>query len=310
MRNESTGAQLYAWVLAATLPAILCVAGKNGWITVLIFATVCAIVTFCALNYCKKIASKWLCIAELFWILIFLGSITKISATCWESVKTPMAVPIILLVLAALASQNGVHHNARAGATLVWITLPILGVVALAGTADINRDWIRVKPEVPDSLLISLLLLPCVAAFLPANKRPTRWIGVILCVASVAISILLDGTMGHDIATSAQNSFYELSKGIVLLGVAERFEGLVACALTAGWFGTFSLLLCAIYHLTEKIFNHAAKWSVWIGAAVATVLMCILPKAGYWLVIGTLIFWVFLPALTQVVGRAKNIEKK
>ena len=115
--------------------------------------------------------------------------------------------------------------------------------------------------------------------------------------------------MGSEVASGATSSFYEFSKGVNLFGVAERFEALVACALTAGWFALFTLILCAVYHLTEKIFFPASKWCVWIAAAASMGLMCILPKADSWMAIGALIFWGFLPVAAQGIGCAKNIEK-
>lgn len=311
LQNKIPGTQLNGWLLAAVIPAVFSIVGRNGWITVLLTAVVTGVLCFCVLTCKHEKLPKWLCILELGWLTVFLGGLSKISSACWMEANGFPAIPMILLALSALASRRGAMQTARTGATLMWLVLPVLGVVLLAGTADIEPKWIRFELEIPDGILISLLLFPCLGIYLPRESiKASRWTALAIGVVAAAASALMDASMGSAIASSAASSFYEFSKGVNLFGVAERFEALVACVLTAGWFALFTLVLCAVYHLTEKIYSPASKWSVWIAAAASAGFMCILPNADLWMAIGTLIFWGFLPVVAQGVGGEKNIEKK
>lgn len=311
MHNKIPDAQWGAWLLTATVGPLLSIVGQNGWLTVSVAAVVCAVLCFCVLSGKQVELPCWLCMLELGWLTVFLAGIARLSGACWDAADTFPVIPIVLLLLAALASQNGAAHAARSGATLVWVILPVLGVVALAGTADVDLSWVRRDMEVPDGMLISLLLIPCLGIFLPRDSsKRALWITPILGLIAVTGSVLMDATVGQEVAINTVNSFYEFSKGVSLFGVAERFEAVVACVLTAGWFSLCVLVLSAVYHLTEKIFRPGAKWSVWLIASVSAGLVCSLTNADRWMAIGTLIFWGFLPVAAQGLGVQKKIEKK
>ena len=310
MKSKIPGAQVNAWVLTAAIGPILSIIGRNGWMTVLIAAVAAGALSFCILS-CKQIRlPRWLCALELVWLAVFLGGIGKISSTCWTEDAFP-AIPFVLLLLGVFASSRGGIPAARVGATLLWLVVPILGVIGIAGTADVNTDWIRMELEVPDSMLVSLLLIPCLCAFLPQEStNAARWSAVILGAVSVIGAVLVDGIMGDSVAMQASNSFYELSKSINLFGIAERFEALIACVLTASWFALFALVLGAAYHLSEEWISSSGKYGVWAVAVASAALMCILPKRSEWMAIGSLIFWGFLPVATQGIVGAKNMLKK
>lgn len=310
MQNNIPAAQLRAWLVAAAVPAILSVIGRNGWFTVLLMTIGCGTLCFCVLTCRIEKFPKWLCILELAWLTVFLGGIAKISGSCWVEANAYPSIPIILLILAAYASRQGAHQSARTGATLQWLVIPVLGLVFLAGATDIHIKWIPRELELPDGALIALLLLPCIAVFLPKERKALRWTGLVLGTAAVVGSLLIYGTMGVVAAKAAPNSFYEFSKGVTLFGVAERFEALVACTLTGGLFALLALILSVVYHLSQKTFPAVAKWSVWLCATASAGIMCILPNSDYWMAIGGVIFWGFLPVTAQGIGGRKNIEKK
>lgn len=311
MCNKIPSAQLNAWLLVATVPAILSTAGRNGWFTVSLTAVVCIILSICILACNKKELPRWLCVLELLWLTVLLGGVAATSVTCWAGVDTPSWVPVILLAVAALAARNGGVRAGRTGAVLAWFVLPVLAVVFLAGTTDRNWAWVRREMEVPDGSIIIWLLLPCLSIFLPQEKSKKQYgLCIALGVVAIVASIIIDSVLGAEVARSAPNSFYEFSKGITLFGVAERFEALVASALTGGWFALFIIILSAAYHLTKQIFPSRAKWSVLLCAIIAAGLMCILPKTSNWMAVGCLIFWGFLPVAAQGIESRKNIEKK
>ena len=311
MHREIPGAQMNAWVLCAAIGPILSIVGRNGWMTVLISAVAAGALSFCVLS-CKQIRlPRWLCALELLWLTVFLGSIGKTAGSCWPTSDTIPVIPIVLLLVAACAACRGSVPAARTGATLVWLILPVLGIIAIAGVADVNPDWLPVEPEVPDGMLIGLFLIPCLCTFVPRESTTAvRWSAVILGVVAVAGAVLVDGLLGATGAVQAENSFYEFSKSINLFGIAERFEALVACVLTGGWFALLVLTLSAAYHLTEEIFAPAGKYGVWAVTVLSGVLMCILPSSSDWMVLGNLIFWGFIPVTAQGIVGAKNMEKK
>lgn len=310
LENNIPAAQLRAWVLTAIIPAILSVIGRNTWATVLLMTLGCGALCFCVLTCRIEKLPKWLCILEIAWMTVFLAGIAKISGSCWEKADAYPWIPIILLILAAFASCKGVTRSARTGATLLWLVIPVLGIVFLTGTTDIHANWVPTDLELPDGTLTALLLSPCAAVFLPKERKVLRWTGFLLGAIALAGSILIYGTLGAQVSQTTPNSFYEFSKGVTLFGIAERFEPLVACTLTGGFIALLTLLLSAIYHLTEKIFPIAAKWIVWLCAIVSAGVMCILPNSNAWMTIGGVIFWGFLPVAAQGVGGRKNIEKK
>lgn len=311
LQNKIPATQLNAWLFVALIPAVFSIAGRNGWVTVLLTAIIAGVLCFCVLTCKHEKLPKWLCALELGWLIVFLGGLAKISSACWMEVDAFPAIPVILLIIAAFAAHRGAIQAARTGATLMWLVLPVLSVVLLAGTADINLEWIRNELEIPDGMLVSLLLFPCLGIFLPReSQKASRWMAFSIGITAVAASALMDASMGAVVASTAASSFYEFGKGVNLFGVAERFEALVACALTAGWFALFALILCVVYHLAEKNFSPISKWSVWIAAAVSAGLMCILPNTDSWMAVGALIFWGFLPVAAQGIEGVKNIEKK
>lgn len=270
----------------------------------------CSVLCFCVLSCRIEKFPKWLCVLELAWLTVLLAGIAKISGSCWEKANAYPWIPMILLLMAACASRNGVFRSARTGATLLWLVIPVLGIAFLSGTTDICTEWIPTDLELPDDTLLLLLLTPCATTFLPKERKALRWTGFLLGVIALVTSILIYGTLGAQVAPNTPNSFYEFSKGITLFGVAERFEALVACALTGGLFALKILILSSVHYLTEKIFAAAAKWTIWLSAIVSAGIMCILPNNNHWMAIGGVIFWGFLPVAAQgIVGR-KNIEKK
>ena len=311
MNHKIPGSQLNAWLLTATIGPILSVVGGVGWVTALLASIMCGALYFCMRPCSLSRLPRWLCILELVWLAVFLGAVAKNSATCWAEANAFPAIPIILLLLAAYASKQGSISSARTGATLLWLVIPILGIVFIAGTADMNLNWIRNEIQVPDGTLVGVLLIPFLHLFLTGDVyKKMRWPVLAIGAVTVAGSVLLGTVIGAANAAEAQNGFYELSKSVNLFGVAERFEALIACVLTVSWFTLFTMILSAAFRLSERIIPFAAKWSVWIVAAWSAVIMCILPSQNGWVAIGALIFWVFLPALTQVLGDEKNIEKK
>lgn len=310
MQDRISTPQWTAWLLAAAVGPILSMAGRGGWISIAIFSVLCIVVSLCVMKYGTGEIPKWLAGLECLWLILVIGSIAKQSGTCWEDAKMEWLIPGLLLILAGFATQHGAGQASRVGATLIWVILPILGIVLLAGTIDAQVSWIREAGEVPEGVLIALLLLPCITVFLPGRETQNRSkVVLLLCVIAIAGSVLLDATLGAQVAQEAENGFYEFCKSVNLFGVAERFEALVACALTGGWFALYTVLLSVAYHFGEKLFPQHPNWFLWGCVAISVAVMCTLHIPTQWLAVGTLIFWGFLPVLAQGLGGEKKVVK-
>ena len=186
MKSKIPGAQLSAWILVATVGPILSIVGRDGWLTVLLVALGGAFLCMRVQSFRLINMPRWLCVLELVWLIFFLAAVAKSSSTCWEDANAFPAIPIILLAVAAFAAYRGATGCARMGATLVWLVIPVLGTVFLAGTADINPDWIRTDVQIPDGILIGLLLIPCLHLFLNEDSRKSsKWLPVIIGAIAV-----------------------------------------------------------------------------------------------------------------------------
>ena len=310
MKNNVQATQVTAWFLTAMIGPLLCILGKESWLTVLVVAIICGLLVSFTHRYGTQSLPKWLCIAELAWLTLFLGSIAKKSGTFWEGGSDTIIIPSVLLLLASIATQRGAQQTTRTGATLMWLVLPVLGIVLLAGSAEGNVKWIRNDLETPDGLLPAFLLIPCLWVFLPLQEEKQRkWVVPILGILAVVCTCILDATIGSSLAKESENGFYEFSRGVNIFGVAERFEALIACCLTGGWFALFTVFLSAAYHLAQRVNENFATWCVWLIAAIAIGSMCTLHIPHWFLPLGSLIFWVFLPIATQGIGYAKKSVK-
>lgn len=290
---------------------ILCLAGRIEWTTAVLATLICSILSLCNYAYGSKELPRWLCVAECFWLIIFLGEIASNSATCWESSGSEWLIPVALLLLSGFAVYRGETRGARIGATLMWLVIPILSVVLLAGSNMIQPQNISWEVELPDSLFVSVLLLPCLASLRSRyGKEKGRWPIAIIAIMAITASLIIHMTLGREIASQESNGFYILSKSINLFGVAERFEALVACALTGSWFALFVVVVDTVRQLGEKVIPEHSKGCTWFCVGASIGVMCILHIPEQVLGIGNLIFWGFLPILTQVIGGEKKVVKR
>lgn len=299
-----------AWILVASVGPLLGIAGRNSWLTTLVVMLACGIIAACVMTYGSSKAPRWVSIIQLLWLITFLAGVAPQSETCWESKNTIPVIPIALLLLSAWGAQHGAQGAARACAVLLWLIIPVFGLILLAGAGDVHPAWVNNKIKTPDGLLPALAFLPCLVMFLPAEQyRKPRFVIPIIGIITVLAAAWLNATMGQAAAQDAGNGFYEYSKGVTLFGVAERFEAVVACVLTGSWFALMTLLLSALHSLSEGIMTGWGRVAVWTAALIASVLMCNLHIPSYLLAVGNLIFWGLLPLLTQGIEEEKKDEK-
>lgn len=308
MNSKVLPRQLAGWLLLGTIAPLLCLLGHNGWQATFFTAMICGVITFWVLPCDLTNCPRWVSALELLWLPIFLGGIAAESSTCWEG--QGRLIPLALLVLSAWGAQLGAQTAARAVATLCWLFFPLLAIVLLAGSENLDLQWIGRELDQSDGRLTAVLLVPGLAVFIPGDgRKKTTWMIPVIGGVAVLCALWLEATIGAEVAKAVRNGFYEYSKGVSLFGVAERFEALVACALTGGWFALFTIALSAANHLGQNLKKGWGRGSTWLCALIGGVLMCTLHISPEILGFGNLIFWGFLPLLTQGIGLQKKSGK-
>lgn len=218
-----------------------------------------------------------------------------------------MAVPLILLALAAWSSQKGLSASARVGCVLFWAVLAIYIIVIAAGAKEAQMQWLRPADTELDWDLIVLSLTPAAASILLKKER--RW-GPRLLLPGVFIlcaSAITAGVLSPMVANELENPFYEMSRSLNVFGVAKRFEAVVSAGMTVGWFGLLSLYLSICGKYFEGIRHGWGRIGVFVGALFSALwLLCNLHIPKGILVILVAVFWVAAPLLTQGIERIKK----
>lgn len=296
--------RMTVWMTVAISAPLAAFAGKNPWLTVLLSVVVCGGISYLVLRFGGDgvVANPVLCGAEWLWMGILLGQLSTYVTDCWET-GSPL-IPAVLLLLAAFSAKNA----SRAGAVLIWLTVPVFGLVLGAGAPELKAQWLRPQWEMPGAELPLILLLPCAGAFLPTEKGKMPWLlPVILGFLALLLSVWIRGSLTPE----PESSLYEYSKGISLFGITERFESLLSCTLTAGWFALFGVLLSAAGCLTERIRRSWGKGGVWGCAFVAVaVLLSGLRLPGWVLLTVCVLLWAGIPLLSRLGAEIKKSKKR
>lgn len=310
MFNEKIpSGRLWAWVMVAASAPVTCIYG-GGWLFVLVMAGICGLISYCVQKVCQEGRKKnrVLCAVQWLWIGVLLGNLAGYSAFVWDDGNAYPVVPLVLLALAAFASRSGAEKASRAGATLFWFVAVIFVLVLGAGMKELKTEWM--KPEWTESqlLMVPVFLLPCVTVLIPReNRKRSLLTSLGVAVPAVLVAFWLDAFLSPAVASQKVNPFYEYSKSISLFGVAERFEALVSCVMTVGWFGLFSLLFSAAGSQLEEVKPKWGTAGVWFCAGVAAVvLLCELHISSFWTAILSLVFWGVTPILEQGIERIKK----
>ncbi len=264
-----------AWLLTAVCIPAIALSGGCRWAAVLP-AAACGLIGFCVLRLCGENlpASRPVCLLQWVWLSVYLGSIAARSADSWEHGDTYPVIPGILLLLAAFSARSGAKKAANAGAILFWPAALILGIVFGAGTSGLKAEWMAPAWGAPDPELLPLLLLPCLAVFLPGGgARGVAWLPLAAAAVAAAAALWIGGSLSPSVAEEARSPLIFYSKSISLFGVAERFEAVISCVLTVGWFAMFSLVLSTAGTMADRLRPGLGQWGVWICAGLALAQM-------------------------------------
>ena len=308
--------QLAAWLFVAISAPLIQLVGKNGWLPALIAGIACLglcwLVT--ALPAGKITQKKWFCVLQLPVITLVTTEFAKWSVDCWPTGTDFPVVPLTLLALAVFSALHGASVASRVPSVLFWFLAILYGIVLAAGSKNVKAEWLMPGWELPQEGLLLTLLLPAVAALLPREKgKAVYFVFPVILLFLAAAALWTVGTISPDVASEVAWPFYESSKSLSLLGVAERFESLVSVAMTLGYFSLYSLLLNAAGAMGENLSPGWGKGAVIAcGIATAALTLLMIHTAQGLLVIITLITWCFLPVFggfTELWKKSKKGEK-
>lgn len=314
-RKEIPKPQMLAWLFVAMTAPMAQNLGGSGWVFVACAGAVCAVLTWGVVGLTTDGDWKpWFCAAQLLWLAVAAGICAGSAADSWPMGDAWPVVPLTMLALAGWSAQNGPLSVSRVAGVLFFLILIGYGPILGAGAGQV--EWENLAPYWgrPDRTAGFWLLMPAVAAFLPWQKQGMgKPLAGAVIFGAVAAGIT-SGVLTQGLTQTLEQPFYEMSRSLRLLGVAERLEALVCALLTVGWFALLSLLLSAGGCLFGKICNGKERLGVWLlTLAAAAVMLCKLHITGVLAVAGAVVFWVFLPVLTQGMGKrkkSKNVKKR
>lgn len=297
MENRNiTGRQLGAWLFSAMSAPLAQFAGATPWPVVLLTGAVCLVAAWHVSRITLK-PGRLFCAAQYIWILCILGAMVRWIAGSWPSGNVYPAVPLVLVALAAVSSSRGEGPAAGAGSVLFWLMALVFTIVIIAGIREFDITMHEPVGGTVRGDLAVVFLLPAAASFMPGsrNKNFTAWLPS-AAVFGTVVSVMIAGSLSPAVAQSAGSPLYQWVRGLGLFGTLERFEAIVAVAITMGWFSALSYLVCVAGCLAEQYKSGWYRKGVWIcailtGAGMFLDLWISIPA----LAIGCGIMWIALP---------------
>lgn len=305
MQNEIvSGRQMAAWIFVAMTAPLAQIASAGGWLQAAILGAGGWIFCLLALGR-RHPRPKWICIVQWIWVTLTLMFLLRETANAWPMGKGYPYIPITLALLAAWSAQKGAAAAAGAAGTIYYIVGIGFLLVLAAGLGQVSweREWAAPK-AINDNLLL-IFLLPCAAAAIPRERETKRALPGCFAFAVVS-AIVVQGILSVNGLQGVP--FYEMSRGLELLGVWERFEALACALLTVGWTALLTFLATAAGSLVEQVAYNGYRWGVW-GTVIVSVsgMLCNMRTNVAILGIYGLICWGLLPILAQAVVSQKKM---
>ena len=279
-------------------------ASACSWPAVLLIGAICLGICL-GLEWIQAQSSAWLAVVQWFWLSLVLAEFLHWIMYCWPERESYHAVPLTLLALAAWLAGKGEEEASRAGSAILWLLALLFGAVLLSAGKEIRLENLQPVWRMENAHLITALLIPAMGISLKEKGACGK--GTVL-VMGLLLSIVATGVMTVSAAEKADCAFYELSRSIRLLGVADRFESLVAAGMTLGYFVLLSYLLSTCAQGAEQIKQGKGSWGVWSNAAL-TALWFVwgFRFSSTVLALGTILTWVILPALNCVQRKLQKM---
>lgn len=258
--------------------------------------------------------ARILLVLESLWLAVVLGWLAARSAEAFPGQNMFPTVGIILLLLVYSAVRHAGGVMARCGA-VCFLVLALLytGVLAFA-VPDLHWTWLApVKADGGSVAKTAAFCLLPAAGLLVGPEGDSRVRGAVLWGLAflAAIPVLVTASLGGTLTAVLEQPFYIMVQNISILGVMERFEGVICAAEQVGAFCLMGLLTAAGSKGMASVWE--SRWEKWYGAGllVLAVPAMWLPEAvgEQILLTGSAIFCGLLPLFTLSVVKLKKMRK-
>ena len=302
---------LLAWTAAAMAAPMAHFFGSVPWYLILGEGACAAALWLAAWNREPRVG-KAVAVVQFLFLALALSQAAAACGGSWVRGQDNWAVAVSLLVLSAWAASHGGKTGSRYGAVVFLLSLLLYGVLLFFAVPDTEPRYLLPAWRWDGGAAFGILLIPGVLSFFPrqtAGRSPWPW-ALGLSLFGGALAALTAGCLSPWVAAETQGAFFQMVRGISILGIAERFEALVSGVMTMGWFCLMSLLLAAEGHLTEVLLPGRGKAGVWTGAALAGILMLWADRVPEMVLpLGALAFWGVLPLILSRRKKLRENEK-
>ncbi len=287
--------QARVFLSAALLAPLAQTAASCSWLTVALIGGVTLLCCWLLGKYAPR-PGPILAALQGLWASLVLSELLHWSTYSWPGHEDDYTIALGILALALWATKGGSVRGARIACVLFWPVTLLLGSVLVSGLPDMSLSNLKPSWQLPDAWLIVVLLLPALLTQRGVIIGGGRLAGLLfygLCLATVTA-----GVLSVSVSADVSAPVYELSRSLSLWGIAERFESLIAVALTLGYFATLTFLLCLPDGSGEM---KSLRWCI---AALAAMLYIsgIRPDSRL-VAVGCIALWFLAPLLASLKKR-------
>ncbi len=296
------------WSFCAVAAPILQLLAGSDWKSLLIIG-LAATAAVCILLG-QEALPGWLSALQLVWLTVAIGACGLFAANSWPMGGSYPVIPLTLLALGCWSARKGPGAAAGTAGILFLLLCIGCGLVLGSGVGQLRWDWALGHERAAPGMAAFVFLLPAAAVCIPREGRKKRAWLLAVPVFCCAATLITCGNL-HPNAHSDCFDFYEMCRSLSLLGMAERFEALVCCIITAGWFSTLSFLFSAIGGAAQVCFpGSGPKVQQLSAVAAGAMVLGKLHIDHRFLGWGAVIFWGVFPLITQGIVTVKNSRKK
>ena len=293
------------WLSAAMIAPVIQAASNCSWVSVLVIGFLCGAIIYGmrCLNI-EMANTKLLMGIQWLWMLLVVSEFLHWIMMYWPHSGNYYAIPILTLALAVYSLGKGRREACAAAGVLLWAIALLVVMVFLSGLREIRMEHVKPQWKMQTAYYIVVLLIPAMVSAPKDNGIAGK-----TALLGVVTSVITTGVLSLEYIESVKAPFYEMTRSLCLFGTAKRFESVVAAGMTLSYFALISLLV----QTTADAWGgyKSGKAGIYISAAFITLIF----QSGMrmnsrLLAIGTLLFWVVLPALEKVLKNNKNTIDK
>lgn len=287
-QNKMSARQLWCWLILAMSAPLMHHAVGGFMVTALAAGAMLPLTLLVQDGFGRM--GKAASFLEWIFTAVILAHLLPGSGAYWPSEGSEIAVPLILLALAALTGEAALC--ARASSTLCWIGGGVLAVVALSALGRMETVWLEPSAGEWNAGTIVTLLLPALSAAIFPGAKGKAGAALLIAGLAVGISAVIQGSLSVSVARETGAAMYEVGRTL-----GSGYELLVAVGATLGWYAMSCLLLCC-----GGRFGENCGVSPGAGRIITTMLAAVLMSAGAaaeekLLVPGCLVAWIGMPML-------------